>query len=149
MIVIARLSHSAVLHEPLHETADRCHIADRRPRHKRIRRDQQLRLRRECLHIGQLHHVGVIIRMHDRRTQVRQPIGQLTGDESNLARAGHPSRVPIPRASAAGRQMGLLTDSVVMTDNLATVLDIEIDGTIGACPDMAAVDQALRDTLGL
>jgi len=68
---------------------------------------------------------------------------------SNLARVGHPSRVPIPRASAAGKQMGLLTDSVVMTDNLATVLEAEIDRVIGACPDMTPIDAALRHTRGL
>ena len=45
--------------------------------------------------------------------------------------------------------MGLLTDSVVMTDNLATVLDREVDKVIGHCPAMAPVDAALRRTLGL
>jgi len=45
--------------------------------------------------------------------------------------------------------MGLLTDSVVMTDNLATVLDTEIDRVIGRCPDMQAIDASLRHTLQL
>jgi hypothetical protein len=36
-----------------------------------------------------------------------------------------------------------------MTDNLATVLENEIDRTIGQCPDMQLVDNALRHTLGL
>jgi len=45
--------------------------------------------------------------------------------------------------------MGLRTDSVVMTDNLATVLESEIDRTIGHCDDMEAIDVALRHTLGL
>lgn len=35
---------------------------------------------------------------------------------SNLSRAGHASRVKVLRAAAEGRQSGLLTDSVVMTD---------------------------------
>jgi mRNA interferase MazF len=68
---------------------------------------------------------------------------------SNLRRAGHASRVSVPMASPLGRQMGLLTDSVVMTDNLATVHETEIDRTIGQCGDMAAVGAALRHTLGL
>jgi mRNA interferase MazF len=68
---------------------------------------------------------------------------------SNLARAGHPSRVQIARASALGLQMGLLSDSVVMTDNLATILDREIDRKIGSAPNTADIDQALRHTLGL
>lgn len=55
----------------------------------------------------------------------------------------------VSRASAPGKEMGLLTDSVIMTDNLATVLDAEIDRIIGTCSDMTAVDAALRHTLGL
>ena len=45
--------------------------------------------------------------------------------------------------------MGLRTDSVVMTDNLATVLELEIDRVIGRCDNMQPVDTALRHTLGL
>jgi mRNA interferase MazF len=68
---------------------------------------------------------------------------------SNPARAGHPSRVSIAQSSREGQQMGLRTDSVVMTDNLATVLELEIDRRLGEMPDMTAVDGALRHTLGL
>jgi mRNA interferase MazF len=68
---------------------------------------------------------------------------------SNLSRASHPSRVTVLRSSADGRRMGLLSDSVVMTDNLATVMDSEIDRRIGHCENMRAVDAALRHTLGL
>ena len=45
--------------------------------------------------------------------------------------------------------MGILTDSVVVADNLATVLDREIGKRIGRCPNMSAVDQALRTILEL
>ena len=48
----------------------------------------------------------------------------------------------------AGRQSGLLTDSVVMTDNLATIAETEIDRKIGTLP-MTEVDAALRRTLSL
>ena len=68
---------------------------------------------------------------------------------SNLSRAGHPSRVAAPRTSPHGLRMGLLSDSVIMTDNLATVPDSEIDRVIGRCDDMQAVDAALRITFGL
>lgn len=68
---------------------------------------------------------------------------------SNLSRAGHPSRVRIDKASPAGQDMGLLTDSVVMTDNLATILESEVDRTIGRCPEMFSIQSALRHTLGL
>lgn len=67
---------------------------------------------------------------------------------SNLSRTG-PTRVPVQRASRSGKAMGLLTDSVIVTDNLATVLDREIDRALGRCPEMVAVDTALRVTLGL
>jgi mRNA interferase MazF len=68
---------------------------------------------------------------------------------SNVSRGSHPCRVSVARSSAEGRQMGLHSDSVIMTDNLATVLDSEIDRGIGSCPVVPAVDNALRHTLGL
>jgi hypothetical protein len=40
-------------------------------------------------------------------------------------------------------------DSVIMTDNLATVRYSEIDRVIGALPKAAEVDAALRTTLAL
>lgn len=67
---------------------------------------------------------------------------------SNVARAGHTSRVLIRRTTRAGQQSGLLTDSVVMTDNLATILETGIDRVIGTV-SMKAVDSALRHTLSL
>jgi len=67
---------------------------------------------------------------------------------SNLSRLGS-TRVSVALASDAGRQMGLMTDSVIVTDNLATVLHREIDRTIGTCPIMDEVEKALRITLGL
>ncbi|MEX0778002.1 MAG: type II toxin-antitoxin system PemK/MazF family toxin [Phycisphaeraceae bacterium] len=68
---------------------------------------------------------------------------------SNMARSGHPSRIRIDKCSSSGQAMGLLTDSVVMMDNLATVLHGEIDRVIGRCPDMAQAHNALRYTFGL
>jgi hypothetical protein len=44
---------------------------------------------------------------------------------------------------------GLLADSVIMTDNLATVLAKAIHAVIGQIPDMGDVDAALRHSLGL
>lgn len=68
---------------------------------------------------------------------------------SNLARSGHPSRVFVSLATPEGQQTGLLADSVIMTDNLVTLLEIEIDRKIGICSDMGAVDAALKYTLGI
>ena len=68
---------------------------------------------------------------------------------SNLARRGHPSRVFIPVRSAAAQGAGLRTDSVIMTDNLATVLHQAIAEKIGHLADLSDVNPALRATLGL
>ena len=67
---------------------------------------------------------------------------------SNLERTG-PTRVLVRRDNPEGGAIGILTDSVVVADNLATVLDREIDKRIGRCPNMSAVDQALRTILEL
>jgi mRNA interferase MazF len=67
---------------------------------------------------------------------------------SRLFRANHPSRVKVLRSSPEGLQSGLLTDSVVMTDNLAIIVESEIDRVIGTLP-MIDVDRALRHTLNL
>jgi mRNA interferase MazF len=68
---------------------------------------------------------------------------------SNLARRGHPSRVFIPLNSPDARAAGLRTDSVVMTDNLATVLDKAIVSRLGQLTDQTDVNTALRTTLAL
>ena len=67
---------------------------------------------------------------------------------SRVFRANHPSRVLIELDSPAGKESGLLTDSVVMTDNLATISEVGIDRVIGKIP-MGEVDKALKHTLGL
>jgi mRNA interferase MazF len=66
---------------------------------------------------------------------------------SNLGRADHASRVLV-RVSGV-RQSGLLMDSVIMTDNLATVHDSEIDRVLGTLPDLTEVEASLRRTLAL
>ena len=107
--------------------------------------------------------VLVLFPNSDLRTAKRRPALVLQRDDlasglaqtivamisSNLARAGHLSRIVMTADSAEGRAAGLLLDSVIMTDNLATVLDSEIDATLGHLPTMNAVGIALRHTLGL
>jgi len=51
--------------------------------------------------------------------------------------------------SVEGKRAGILMDSVVMTDNLATIRDNEIDRKLGAVSDLPQIDLALRHTLGL
>ena len=51
-------------------------------------------------------------------------------------------------STPAGQQSSLLTDSVVMTDNLAAVAEVAIDRVIGTM-SMTDVETALRHTLML
>src|SRR5438045_2155310 len=63
---------------------------------------------------------------------------------SNLARRGHPSRVFVSLGAPAAEGSGLLTDSVIMTDNLATALDKAVVNKLGQLVSMEAVDAALK-----
>ncbi len=67
---------------------------------------------------------------------------------SKTMRASHASRVLVSLDAFEGKQSGLLVDSVVMTDNLATLAFHAIWRVIGSLP-MTNVDAALRHTLGL
>jgi mRNA interferase MazF len=107
--------------------------------------------------------VLVLFPNSDLRTAKRRPALVLQRDDlasglnqtmvamisSNPARAGHPSRVAIQLTSLEGKASGLRLDSWLMTDNLATVFESEIDSVLGRLPDMAAADAALEHTLAL
>ncbi len=107
--------------------------------------------------------VLVLFPNSDLRTAKRRPALVLQRDDlgsglaqtiiamisSNLVRRGHPSRLFISTGSPAGKAAGLRLDSVLMTDNLATVLEAEIDSVLGRMTEMAAVDSALKHTMGL
>jgi mRNA interferase MazF len=67
---------------------------------------------------------------------------------SQMFRAGHPSRVTVLLNSLEGQQSGLLTDSVVMTDNLATIIISAVNRIIGSL-STPEIDKALKHTLGL
>ena len=67
---------------------------------------------------------------------------------SNISRTG-PTRVLVLKTSPAGVAMGLLSDSVVVGDNLATVAAGAIRKKIGNCTHMDEVDRALRTILRL
>ena len=67
---------------------------------------------------------------------------------SNLDRTGD-TRVLVRRSSPEGQAMGILSDSVIVADHLATVLPREIDKVIGHCTCMSEVDTALKRVLGL
>ncbi len=89
---------------------------------------------------------ALIVQADDLQTGLSQVVVAMI--TSRLLRANHPSRVTVLLSAPAGRQTGLLTDSIVMTDNLATVAELEIDRVIGSLP-MSKVDIALKHTLGL
>ena len=68
---------------------------------------------------------------------------------SNLRRMGRKSRYLIEIDTAVGIASGLLVDSVVMTDNVATVLRSRIIRNLGSLHSMIEVDDALRHSLNL
>lgn len=59
-----------------------------------------------------------------------------------------PSRGMVLLSAPEGQQSGLLTDPVVMTDNLATITLSAIYWVIGSLP-IVDIDKALRHRLGL
>jgi mRNA interferase MazF len=67
---------------------------------------------------------------------------------SNMERTGD-TRVRISKDSPAGLAMGILSDSVIVADHLATILPREIDKVIGRCHCMPEVETALKRVLGL
>ena len=89
---------------------------------------------------------GLIVQADNLQTGLRQVIVAMI--TSKMSRANHPSRVPILLSIPEGQLSGLLMDSVVMADNLATVFESAIDRVIGSLP-MTKVDVALRNTLDL
>ena len=68
---------------------------------------------------------------------------------SNLNRANHLSRVFVDLNSIEGKTSGLRTDSVIMTDNIVTVLETEIDSVLGRLTNLEAVNDALKHSFGL
>jgi mRNA interferase MazF len=69
-------------------------------------------------------------------------LAQITG---NLARAGDKSHLLIEVATPEGQRSGLLHDSVVSCNNLATIEQNLIDKVIGSLP--AALMQKVNDCL--
>lgn len=67
---------------------------------------------------------------------------------SNLRRAGRPFRPAILLGSVQGRASGLLADSVVMADCLATIACKAVHRVIGSL-ERAVLDNALKATLDL
>ena len=89
---------------------------------------------------------ALVVQADNLQTELSQVIVAMI--TSRMFRSGHSSRVVVLQSTPEGKQSGLLSDSVVMTDNLATIADTEIERVIGSLP-MSKVDVALRHTLSL
>ena len=68
---------------------------------------------------------------------------------SNLSKKSHPSRVLIEIFTPDGKQSKLVSDSLIATDNLATLHEKFIDKKLGSLPNMNAIEKALAHTFGL
>ena len=86
----------------------------------------------------------LVVQDEDVETGLRQRL--VVAITSNLARSGE-TRVFVPKDSAEGKQMGLLTDSMIMADSSAAMIPREADKIIGSCSVMDKVDRALRTIL--
>jgi mRNA interferase MazF len=90
---------------------------------------------------------ALIIQADNLQTRLPQTIVAMI--TSNLNRAGHPSRVTVLLDSVEGKQSGLQSDSVIVTDNPATAQEKFIYKIIGKLPSMDKVESALAHTFGL
>jgi mRNA-degrading endonuclease toxin of MazEF toxin-antitoxin module len=75
-------------------------------------------------------------------------VAQIT---TNLRRVGGSTHLLIARATPEGQQAGLLHDSVVSCNNLATVYEDRIDRIVGHLPAalMSRIDECLKAAWGL
>ena len=89
---------------------------------------------------------GLIVQADNLQTGLSQLIVAMI--TSNMSRANHPSRVTILVSTPEGQQSGLIMNSVVMTDNLSTIVESTIERVIGSIPT-EKIDAALRHTLNL
>lgn len=89
---------------------------------------------------------ALIVQANQLQTGLSQVIVAMIS--SQISRDNHPSRIFVRYTSVEGIQSGILTDSLIMTDNLATIFEAAIERRIGSLA-MAQIDVALRHTLGL
>ena len=68
---------------------------------------------------------------------------------TNLMREGHKSRVFVDIHMKTGKRTGLISDSVIMTDNIATVRLSEIYKRIGTFTELDVMKESLRHTFGI
>jgi mRNA interferase MazF len=89
----------------------------------------------------------LIVQANDLNTGLHQLVVAMV--TSNWDRAGHPSRVAVRLRDPMAAGTGLKSDSVIMTDNLATIELSLIRKPIGSMAEMQPIDLALQRTLAL
>jgi mRNA interferase MazF len=90
---------------------------------------------------------AVVLQSNNLQTGLGQLIiGMIT---SNLMRKGHKSRIFIDIHTEMGQETGLLSDSIIMTDNIATVRLSEIYRRIGTFTELDILKESLKHTFGL
>ena len=89
----------------------------------------------------------LVVQADDLKTGLPQVVVAMIS--SNMSRAGHASRVTVLLGSKEAYGTGLKADSVIMTDNLATIEWGLISRVLGRIPNMQLVNGALRETLAL
>ena len=97
---------------------------------------------------GSLRPALVVQNDHDNEQLHNTIVAQII---TNLRRATAPSHLLIELTTPEGQQAGLLHDSVVSCNNLATVYEDRIDRVIGHLPEavMRRIDACLKVALGL
>ena len=97
---------------------------------------------------GSLRPALVVQNDHDNEQLHNTIVAQIP---TNLRRATAPSHLLIELTTPEGQQAGLLHDSVVSCNNLATVYEDRIDRVIGHLPEavMRRIDACLKVALGL
>ena len=88
---------------------------------------------------------ALIIQSDSLKTELNQVIVAMIS--SKMFRATHSGRIPILLSTEEGKQSGLLTDSIVMTDNIATISKHAVEFSIGSL-EMTKIENALLYTLG-
>ena len=89
---------------------------------------------------------ALIVQSDDIDTGIPQKIVAMI--TSNIQRTGS-TRVKVDAQSETGKAMGIKIDSVIVCDNLATVLNSQINEIIGNFINMQDIETALRAVLAL
>ena len=89
---------------------------------------------------------ALIVKSDDIDTGIPQKIVAMI--TSNIQRTGS-TRVKVDAQSETGKAMGIKIDSVIVCDNLATVLNSQINEIIGNFINMQEIETALRAVLAL